>query len=455
MNITENDRQAVEKVLGVNLPDQDVASMSWADLRDLRDRISDAADRLCSGDGDLNPEQKNAVDKSIEVLRAIRNELEDRTSEGRKEPARMDEPLRPQPQNQKGKNDMRTEFFAPKTSWRSIWGREPKAVEGIRNFGEALKALHSNDLGKLAELRTLNNIVGEQGGYSVDEVTWAGIWDAGYETSTVLDRVRIFPMSSNNLLIPGWSSENQSKGKVGGVTASWVGEGLTASRVTPKLRLIKYEAKKLAIYVACTSEVLQDSVGVSASLLPLMRNNLTSALDAAVLSGSGVGEPAGIINSPAAINVSRETAGTVTFADIGAMMGRMIPSSLRSCVWICSPSAFSVLVALQVGTNSGVLVMNNQTGATDFRMQILGAEVRISDKLPERGDRGDLVLADLGYYGLATRESGRFERTSSAQWVSDVTDFRLILRCDGHSLLDSPVVPANGSGTLSPFVCLE
>ena len=315
--------------------------------------------------------------------------------------------------------------------------------------------MHHGDLGKLAELRTMGNLTGELGGFAVPEPTWAEIWDGGYEVSTVMDRLRYFPMSSNSLLIPGWDSEDQSKGKVGGVTGAWIGEGLEASRVTPRLRAIQYQAKKLGIFISCTSEVFQDATALSASLLPLMRNNLSSAVDQAVLTGSGAGEPTGILTAPATIAVTRTSAGTVTFDDLAAMMGRMLPSSIRRCVWIVAPSVFKTLVGLQVGAASGVLAMSDRTGATDFKMAILGAEVRISDKLPERGDRGDIILADLGYYGYAVRESGRFEKSNSPSWTQDVLDFRLILRCDGKPLVDSPITPQNGTTTLSPFVALE
>ncbi len=454
--MTKNEIDIVKRCIGVTVP-QHITAATWQDLRDLRAQLREGSktllDKAEANKRDLTTEERQASDAALAVLQTVQDEIENRLSDGRQGPRIIDEPMRPPISNQRGgKMD---KIFAPRTTWRSIFGREPKAAEGIRNFGECLKALHHGDVGQLAELRTMANSTGELGGFSVDEPTWAQIWDGAYETSVTMDRLRYFPMSSNTLLIPAWDSEDQSKGKVGNVTGAWVGEGIEASRVTPRLRLIKYEAKKAGIFIACTAEVLQDSVALSSSLLPLMRNNLTSLIDTSVLTGSGVGEPQGILNSNAAISVSRNSAGTITFDDLAAMMGRMLPSSIRSCVWICSPSVFAVLVGLQVGTASGVLAMNNQTGATDFKMQILGGEVRVSSSLPERGTRGDLILADLGYYGFGSRETGRFEKTASAQWLSDVLDFRLIVRCDGHSLLDAPVTPANGTTTSSPFVLLD
>lgn len=457
MTITQSDRQAVEKIMGVKIP-ENPSGRSWDDLISLRGDLRSASKNLLirakKEERDLTEDEERASDIACDYLQVIADEIESRLAEGRSGPKLMDQPIRPSILNQRGEK-MNTNIFAPQMSWRQIFNRQPKAAENVRDFGEALKIMHHGDLGKLAELRTMGNLTGELGGFAVPEPTWAEIWDGGYEVSTVMDRLRYFPMSSNSLLIPGWDSEDQSKGKVGGVTGAWIGEGLEASRVTPRLRAIRYEAKKAGIFISCTSEVFQDAVALSSSLLPLMRNNLTSMIDASVLTGSGAGEPTGILNSPAAVNVTRDSAGTVSFDDLAAMMGRMLPSSIRRCVWIVAPSVFQVLVSLQVGAASGVLAMSDRTGATDFKMAILGAEVRISDKLPERGDRGDIILADLGYYGYAVRETGRFEKSNSPQWTSDVLDFRLIIRCDGHSLLDEPVTPANGTTSMSPFVVLE
>lgn len=345
-------------------------------------------------------------------------------------------------------------IFLPRKTWRTIFKREPRGVAGFKNFGEAIQALHNGNEEKLRELRTANTFTGTEGGYAVPEVTWAQIYDSGIEASATLDMVTPFPMTSDTLGIPAWD-EDKTKGPIGSIEGEWIGETGSGTRKTPLLRLLKYEAHKLALFIACSSEVLQDSEAFSQSLAPLMRNSLAFSLDAAVLTGNGIAKPLGVLNSPATIPVSRTTANTIVFGDITNMMGRLLPSSLNRAAWLCSPSTFGTLVGMVTAAGSGELVMSFQPGASDFTMQILGRPVRVTEKLPAIGSKGGLSLVDLSYYGLAMRETGRFERTNAAQWTSDVIDFRLIIRADGRPLIAKPFVPAGGGSTLSPFVVLE
>jgi HK97 family phage major capsid protein len=186
-----------------------------------------------------------------------------------------------------------------------------------------------------------------------------------------------------------------------------------------------------------------------------MRNSLAFSLDEAILTGSGVGQPLGILNSGAAVLSARGTPGSIGFADLVGMAGRVLPSSLAKAVWLVSPSAFAVLAGLVITAGTGQLVMGYLPGAADIKMQILGHPVRVTEKLPTLGAAGDVVLCDLSYYGLAMRETARFERTNAAQWTSDIVDFRFVLRCDGKPLIAQPFTPSGGGNTLSPFVVLD
>lgn len=456
MNITQSDRQAVEKIMGVKIPEYP-EGRSWDDLISLRSDLRSASKKLLGRakkeERDLTEDEERASDIACEILQVISDEMQTRTIEGRQGPRLLDEPLRPSPSTQR-RNEM-TDIFAPKKTWRTLFGREPKPFEGTKNFGEAIIALHRGDTEKIRELRTLNTITGSEGGFSTPEIWWSQVYDSGVEASVALDKVTNFPMTSDVLWVPAWDSADKSGGPIGCVEGQWLGETQTATRVTPNLRLVKFNAYKLAMFIAASSEVLQDSSALAQSIAPLMRNSLAFSLDEAILTGNGNGQPMGILNSPAAIAQTRASATGITFADLVAMKGRMLPSSLSKAIFIVSPSAFAVLCGLVITAGTGELVMGYQHGASDMRMSILGHPVRVTEKLPELGEKGDVMLVDLSYYGLAMREVARFERTNSAQWTEDIIDMRFVLRCDGKPLIAQPFTPAGGGNSLSPFVCLD
>jgi HK97 family phage major capsid protein len=457
---SEMDRLNAEKHLKIAIPaDPDgVCELSWGNLHLERSATRKATgallERARKDNRETTPDEERAFETAMAYLENLDDEFDRREISGQKEPVAV-KPYKVTLKHTGG--NMGDKFFQPRKTWRDIFGREPKAVtEGARTFADAIIALHHGDDGQLRELRTMNAIAGNEGGFAVPEQVWSQIYDSGVEQSVCLDRVTNFPMTSDTLYVPGFDSADHTSGPIGAVEGTWIGEGDTATRVTPKLRLVTFFARKLAMYIACTSEVLQDAPALAPSLVTLMRNSLAYSLDEAILTANNVGKPTGILDAPATVSVHRSAPGTIAFTDVTNIMGRLLPSSLNRAVWICSPSAFGRLIGLETSSGSGQLILQSQPGpAGAIPMSLFGMDFRISEKLPTLGTKGDLILVDLSYYGLAMREVARFERTNAAQWTSDTIDMRFILRVDGKPLISQPFTPAGGGSTLSPFVVLD
>ncbi|MCX5839409.1 MAG: phage major capsid protein [Deltaproteobacteria bacterium] len=455
----EKDQLAAEKFLHLSIsedPDS-VCAMSWAKLHlersACRKSLENLLDRAESDNRNLTPDEKNAYDIGKRYLDNIDSEFDRRSIAGVKEPSGGDAPHRV---SFKGGNMETNSLFANNTNWRSIFGREPRATEGgINRLGDFLLAVHEGGTDERLK-RTMVSSSGSDGGFAIPEQVWSVIFDAGIEASVTLDRCTMLPMQSDTLHVPGWDSADHTAGPVGQVTGSWLGEATDATRVSPKLRLVSYFAHKLGMFIGASAEVLQDSEALARALAPLMRSSLAFNMDAAILTGDSVAKPAGILNSAATVKKTRVTPGNITFTDVTGMLGRLLPGCIGKAVWLTSPSGFAGLLSLETSTGSGQLVLQSTPGpAGALPMTIFGMPLRITEKLPALGTKGDLVLADLSFYGLAVREQGRMERTNSAQWLSDVVDFRLIVRFDGKPLISSPYTPAGGGVTLSPFVVLE
>jgi HK97 family phage major capsid protein len=66
------------------------------------------------------------------------------------------------------------------------------------------------------------------------------------------------------------------------------------------------------------------------------------------------------------------------------------------------------------------------------------------------------MLADMSYYQSITKTEGVTMATSMHLYFdADTMAFRATFRVDGIPKLSTPVTPAKGSNTLSPFVQLE
>jgi len=70
---------------------------------------------------------------------------------------------------------------------------------------------------------------------------------------------------------------------------------------------------------------------------------------------------------------------------------------------------------------------------------------------------GDIVLADLSGYALATKIGKGIDFQSSIHLFFDynMQAFRWTFRLGGQTYLSKPVTPANGSKTKSSFVTLQ
>src|SRR5205807_9340255 len=57
--------------------------------------------------------------------------------------------------------------------------------------------------------------------------------------------------------------------------------------------------------------------------------------------GAALEMPQGMLNAPGTMDVTRQTAGTVTIQDIAAMTAELLPSSWGDAIWACSPTTLS------------------------------------------------------------------------------------------------------------------
>lgn len=444
--LTENERAEVKKHIGVSVSSRAVEDLESGDLRGQKEKLyratRDLLNTASKSSRDLSDSESRAFDSAMEYHDELADELRDRVD--------GDTPI-----DQSFGGKVVTPMMGGGNTYRELFGEPARSTAGFRNMGEMINAIKSGDNDALRQLRNMSGSVGTEGGFAVPEIWWSQIWNSGLEKSVALNKCTIFKMTSNVLNIAAWDSEDHSNGPIANVAGSWLGELDTATRVTPKTRLIKFDAHKLGIYVGISSEATEDSAALTKSVAPMMTSSLAFTLDSAILNGSGVARPAGILNCGATIAHGRATANSLAFADFKNMLGRLLPTSLGRAIWIVSPSAFALLVGLEVITSTGHLAMSSTPGAGKLNMELLGHPVRVSEKLPALGSKGDVMLVDFSYYGLGLRSGGRYETTRSANWSQDTQDSRLLLRADGAGLVNSPMTPSGGGSTLSPFVVLD
>jgi HK97 family phage major capsid protein len=225
---------------------------------------------------------------------------------------------------------------------------------------------------------------------------------------------------------------------------------------------VTLQAAKLAARCDVPNELLSDSaISFAAFIEQVLPQAIAWFEDTAFLTGNGVGQPLGVLNSPALVSVAKETnqtADTIVWENIVKMYARMLPTSLNAAVWVANIDTFPQLatMSLAIGTGGSAIWLNN--GQVGPPMTILGRPVIFTEKVPTLGGAGsgkDISFIDFSYYLIGDRMQMRAEASVHAQFTTDQTVFRVIERVDGRGWIQSAITPQNGTNTLSPFVTID
>ena len=338
-------------------------------------------------------------------------------------------------------------------------------------FGSAaeyFKAIHYDPNYGNAEKRTAirnasSSTSPADGGFLIPEILRAELLQVALETALIRPRARVIPMESLRVGFPSIDSTSNVGSVFGGLTGYWTEEGAPLTNVSPSFGRVVLEAKKLTIYTEVPNELLADSIiSFDALISQLFPEALAWYEDVAFISGSGAGEPLGMLSArnPSLVTVAAETGqgtATIVWENIIKMYSRILPTSLSRGIWIATIDTFPQLatMALSVGTGGSAVWMGDGAGQNTPPVSILGRPVYFTEKTNTVGTQGDISFVDPSFYLIGDRQSMSSMSSPHYKFGNDVTAYRVIERVDGQPWLQSAITPKNGSAnTLSPFVQL-
>lgn len=433
-------------------------------LIDLNDQANAIRSQAQREGRDLTESEAADVDRIIADFEAVENELGSRGSKGRKT-----EPGAPKGGGIVQRTSIE-DMIRPNAA-QTIAAMFPRDTHGFKNLAEFMAALASERgdsrlrVGPPIHAAGMTEGTGSSGGFLVPPQFLAEILGPAFVESGILSRVSVVPMTSSAVMIAGFNNtDSHAGGAIGGLTMEWAGEGQQLSSQTGKVRAVTMQAKKGAVMVEVTNELLFDSPAASIQLREIMSAAARFGLEAAILTGNGVGRPLGLLNDYAKIVISKETsqaADTINYQNIIKMVARIHPSLLPGSIWVANPNTLTQLLNIQrpisdaAGTDyvGGDILPVFQTGVGGT-FSLLGLPLVFSEALPVLGDAGDLVLASFSEYQLGMRMDARIDVSTELKFDYDKSVFRLILRADGLSRWDQALQPMNGD-TLTWATMLE
>ena len=348
-----------------------------------------------------------------------------------------------------------------------------KAEDRFSSIGEYLQAIkeearpstarnRTDMLRKLENVRAFQNSFGSEdpgaGGFLVPEIMRSELLQLALEQSIVRSRATVIPMSTLRVPIPTVDDTSHVSSLFGGVTYYWAEESATITESQASFGRVVLDAKKLTGFFKVPNELLADAPAFSGWFDSRIPAGLAWFEDVAFLTETGVGTPQGVINSPAYVTVDRATNSQLNWADLVNMYARMLPTSLKSAVWVCSIDVFPLLA--QISLASPGIWMGASYGAPTAvdapPITIMGRPVIFTEKVGPSLTVGDISFIDFSYYLIGDRQSVAVAASDQFAFQNDQTAYRIIERVDGRPWLQSALTPHNNStATLSAYVGLS
>jgi HK97 family phage major capsid protein len=302
---------------------------------------------------------------------------------------------------------------------------------------------------------------GADGGFAVPPEFRTSIMEKVMGETSLLARTDLIDVTGNTMTIP--KDETTPWQSSGGIQAYWEGEAQQFTQSKPALEDTTIRLNKLTALVPVTSELLEDAAALSSYINRKAPEKIDFKVNLAIIGGTGVGQPLGILNSPALVSVPKDTsqiAATITHSNIVRMWARLYGPSRQNAVWIANQDVEPQLNAMGFPTGATTvqfpvyLPPGGVSGAP--YSTLMGRPIIPSQASSTLGTQGDLILTDLQAYLAAQKVGGLRAETSIHLWFDyDVTAFRFVLRLAGQPWWSNPITPLNGSNTLSQYVTLD
>jgi HK97 family phage major capsid protein len=277
-------------------------------------------------------------------------------------------------------------------------------------------------------------------------------------------------MTTNLMKIPAIDETSRADGsRWGGTRGYWMNEADALTGSKPRFKNLELTAKKVGVLTYATSELFNDMSALSQYLIGnrgVMAKELAWKITDAAINGDGAGKPQGVLNSPSLVVVTRSGSNVVAANDVLNMLARFWVGSRTDPqglsldanmsagpkpAWFCHSDVVAQLATCVIAVGSGgslAFLYNPET------MNLMGFPVVPIEQCQALGTQGDLILADMNEYLLATRNSN-LDVSMHVRFLNDEQAIRLIIRMDGQPAWNSAVTPFNGTNTQSPFVVLH
>lgn len=370
-----------------------------------------------------------------------------------------------QEENSKGINDilkyMQDSPMIRKSGYYSDDGGT--ADPAIKSAGDLLMAIARKDVKRLTgvygvSVKAHTERDGTTGGFYIPESTLNNVLPNLSLVSGIGNLVTRIPVSTPSGSIPIRDYSRSVTASVGqsssasGIASQARAEGGAYTEETMYAEKVRWEVSDFASgYVKASRELVKDLPMMESLLRIGIEEDVKNKEEFAVLRGSGVGQPLGVITWVGTIEVTEDTDNTFAVADMDEMVSRHLVSDSSKTAWVYHHGAYPNVAGMERG--NGNAIMHDVKGALSKYLN--GYLQFMSQHLPAQGTTGYVLLGDWSKYFLFELEGMYIEMSEHADFLNGNIVWRFGKRQDGRPIMTSYVTLADNSTTLSPFIKLK
>lgn len=330
-------------------------------------------------------------------------------------------------------------------------------VGQLRDIKQAAAGYVTDELRKVQNAYGGTAGVGEDGGFAIQTDFAGAIMESAAKAGQILPMVDTYTVTDGHNAVKWVDIEETdiSSTVFGGVRVYWAAEAASALATHPKLSEKEMKLEKLLGFAYATYELEADSSFVNELYNRAFRLAIQRALEAAIVSGDGVGKPLGFLNSGALVTVAKETgqkAATITWKNLSAIYHRLLNKTQG--VWIAHPDAHEQFDFLEFPVGTGgvpVYLPATLQGSVDT---LRGKPIVESDHCSELGAAGDICYIEPSQYMLALKGGVDAASSIHVQFLTAENCFRFIFRANGMPKRSKPLTIKNSSKPRSHYIAL-
>jgi HK97 family phage major capsid protein len=316
---------------------------------------------------------------------------------------------------------------------------------------------------KLQEVQNalgLNEGVGSEGGFAVQDDFLGMILESAVKGSGILEKVDSYEVSgsANRISWMGVDEKDITASTAGGVVTYWLAEAAEAIKSMPKFKAAELKLEKLIGLCYVTDELEEDSNFIGTYLEREFTKSIRRELESTIIGGDGVGKPTGILTGGGLVSVAKvgsQTADTVVWKNITAMYNQATDPDSGGWAWIIHPDVQDQLDNLEQVVGTGGLPVYQAATMTGGPATLRGLPVLKNDSCSALGDKGDIILADLSDYILPTKGGVKTDVSMHVEFLTSQNAYRFTLRANGRPKTLNQLTIKNSSKKRGKYITLD